>query len=191
MGEAAAGATGGSTEQTACFDRAKELAALPDGRLPTFEELAAIESDSSSEVPDRQACLDAITEAIAIAAEAGQGWRSTGSSEALLRHFAKRYDEAKRERSGLDFEDLQLGAVSLLRDSPGIGSSYRERFAHLLVDEFQDTNALQLALIEQLRGPDSRLFVVGDRFQAIYGFRHADIGVFNREEERFRERPRR
>ena len=81
--------------------------------------------------------------------------------------------------------------MSLLRDSPGIGSSYRERFAHLLVDEFQDTNALQLALIEQLRGPDSRLFVVGDRFQAIYGFRHADIGVFNREEERFRERPRR
>ena len=179
-----------AASRTAALPARRSWPALPDGRLPTFEELAELESDSSSKVTERQACLDAIAEAIAVAAEPGQGMEVYGVFGRALHHFAKRYDEAKRERSGLDFEDLQLGAVSLLRDSPGIGSSYRERFAHLLVDEFQDTNALQLALIEQLRGPDSRLFVVGDRFQAIYGFRHADIGVFNREEERFRERPR-
>src|SRR5439155_882729 len=49
---------------------------------------------------------------------------------------------------------------------------------HLMVDEFQDTNGLQLGLIEQLRGRDTRLFLVGDEFQSIYGFRHADVEVY-------------
>ena len=47
-----------------------------------------------------------------------------------------------------------------------------------MVDEFQDTNRLQLELIDALRGPETRLFVVGDEFQSIYGFRHADLEVF-------------
>ena len=54
-----------------------------------------------------------------------------------------------------------------------------------MVDEFQDTNGLQLRLIEQLRGPDTRLFLVGDEFQSIYGFRHADVEVYRREHRRF------
>ena len=54
-----------------------------------------------------------------------------------------------------------------------------------MVDEFQDTNGLQLNLIEQLRGPDTRLFLVGDEFQSIYGFRHADVEVYRREHRRF------
>ena len=54
-----------------------------------------------------------------------------------------------------------------------------------MVDEFQDTNGLQLSLIEQLRGPDTRLFLVGDEFQSIYGFRHADVEVYRREHRRF------
>ncbi len=56
-----------------------------------------------------------------------------------------------------------------------------------MVDEFQDTNALQLGLVEALRGPDTRLFVVGDEFQSIYGFRHADVDVYRREHARFAE----
>ena len=47
-----------------------------------------------------------------------------------------------------------------------------------MVDEFQDTNRLQLRLIEALRGPGTRLFCVGDELQSIYGFRHADLDVF-------------
>ena len=47
-----------------------------------------------------------------------------------------------------------------------------------MVDEFQDTNRLQLRLIEQLRGPEHALFLVGDELQSIYGFRHADVDVF-------------
>src|SRR6202012_5786608 len=60
---------------------------------------------------------------------------------------------------------------------------YRGRFSHLLVDEFQDTNRLQLRLIEALQGPKSQLVVVGDELQSIYSFRHADLDVFRRRRE--------
>src|SRR6185503_11044131 len=83
--------------------------------------------------------------------------------------------------------DLQLQSVELLRRSEPLRERYREQFRHLMVDEFQDTNGLQLSLIEQLRGPDTRLFVVGDEFQSIYGFRHADVEVYRREHRRFEE----
>jgi ATP-dependent helicase/nuclease subunit A len=95
----------------------------------------------------------------------------------LLRLYAGRYAELKDERSGLDFEDLQLYALRLLRETRA-GERWRGRFRHILVDEFQDTNRLQLALIEALRGPETSVFAVGDENQSIYGFRHADVGVF-------------
>ncbi len=103
----------------------------------------------------------------------------------LVARFGARYEELKAERAALDFEDLQLKTVELLASSPGLRDRYREQFRHLMVDEFQDTNALQLRLIEQLRGPDTRLFLVGDEFQSIYGFRHADIEVYRRQHRRF------
>ncbi len=56
-----------------------------------------------------------------------------------------------------------------------------------MVDEFQDTNGVQLALIDALRGPQARLFVVGDEFQSIYRFRHADLEVFRRRRHQARE----
>jgi ATP-dependent helicase/nuclease subunit A len=103
----------------------------------------------------------------------------------LISGFGRRYEELKAERSALDFEDLQLRAVELLRSSESLRERYRERFRHLMVDEFQDTNGLQLALVEQLRGPGTSLFLVGDEFQSIYGFRHADVEVYRREHSRF------
>jgi ATP-dependent exoDNAse (exonuclease V) beta subunit len=105
----------------------------------------------------------------------------------LVTRFGRRYEELKVERSALDFEDLQLQAVAVLRTSERIRDRYREQFRHLMVDEFQDTNELQLELIEQLRGPDTRLFLVGDEFQSIYGFRHADVDVYRRVHRRFAE----
>lgn len=102
----------------------------------------------------------------------------------LVRLFGRRYAELKAERAGLDFEDLQLRALALLRHSPRVRAAYRERFAELLVDEFQDTNRLQVDLISELRGPATRLFTVGDEFQSIYAFRHADVEVFRTERRR-------
>ncbi len=103
----------------------------------------------------------------------------------LLAAYDAEYERLKSIRSGLDFEDLQLRARDLLRDNEAVRARYRERFRHLLVDEFQDTNKVQLELIRLLQGPDTRLFCVGDELQSIYGFRHADLDVFRRERKRF------
>jgi ATP-dependent helicase/nuclease subunit A len=105
----------------------------------------------------------------------------------LVARFGTRYEALKEDRAALDFEDLQLKAVELLSTSEALRDRYREQFDHLMVDEFQDTNGLQLRLIEQLRGPETRLFLVGDEFQSIYGFRHADVDVYRRQHRRFAE----
>jgi ATP-dependent exoDNAse (exonuclease V) beta subunit len=96
----------------------------------------------------------------------------------LLTLFAERYGEAKARESALDFEDLQLEARDLLRSQPELRERERARFRSILVDEFQDTNRLQVDIIELLRTPETELFFVGDEFQSIYGFRHADVQVF-------------
>jgi ATP-dependent helicase/nuclease subunit A len=96
----------------------------------------------------------------------------------LLDRFAASYAEAKARESALDFEDLQLQARDLLRDHPEIREREGLRFRSIMVDEFQDTNRLQCDLVDLLRGPATELFFVGDEFQSIYGFRHADVGVF-------------
>src|SRR5207248_1730955 len=73
---------------------------------------------------------------------------------------------------------LELVARDLLRDDDGLGERYRARFAHVLVDELQDVNPLQEELLELVA--ENNLFTVGDELQSIYGFRHADVGVFRR-----------
>jgi ATP-dependent exoDNAse (exonuclease V) beta subunit len=97
----------------------------------------------------------------------------------LLTTFGEAYAEAKDAESAVDFEDLQLRARDLLRDDRAIRARERERFRSIMVDEFQDTNRLQTELLDLLcDGSDADLFVVGDEFQSIYGFRHADVAVF-------------
>ena len=96
----------------------------------------------------------------------------------LLERFAAAYAEAKARESALDFEDLQLAARDLLRDNPAIRERESLRFRSIMVDEFQDTNRLQCDLVDLLRGTGTELFFVGDEYQSIYGFRHADVGVF-------------
>jgi len=85
----------------------------------------------------------------------------------------------KAQLGVLDFEDLQIKTRNLLRDHSGIREHYRKNFATLLVDEHQDTDPLQMEIIELLAGgEEGRIFVVGDDKQSIYGFRGADVTVF-------------
>ena len=103
----------------------------------------------------------------------------------LLELFAADYAAAKERESALDFEDLQLLARNLLRDDARIR---RRRAApgsrSIMGDEFQDTNALQCDVIDFLAaGPPKEVFYVGDEFQSIYGFRHADVQVFRERRE--------
>jgi ATP-dependent helicase/nuclease subunit A len=104
----------------------------------------------------------------------------------LLDLFAAEYAAAKQRESALDFEDLQLLARDLLRDDDKVRETEQLRFRALMVDEFQDTNRLQCDIVDLLRSgsgaPD--VFFVGDEFQSIYGFRHADVAVFRERRER-------
>jgi ATP-dependent exoDNAse (exonuclease V) beta subunit len=103
----------------------------------------------------------------------------------LLELYDERYEAAKRERSGLDFEDLELVARDLLASDEGLREAYSSRFEHVLVDEFQDTNRLQNELLGLLSRDN--LFRVGDENQSIYRFRNADVGVFREHWEEARE----
>src|SRR5215467_2280862 len=84
--------------------------------------------------------------------------------------------EAACQREGLvDFPELLLRSFELLSRSDMLREHYRRRFSHILVDEFQDTNALQYRWLKQLTGPDTAVFAVGDDDQSIYAFRGANI----------------
>ncbi|HKH29895.1 MAG TPA: UvrD-helicase domain-containing protein [Gaiellaceae bacterium] len=102
--------------------------------------------------------------------------------QTLLDGFAEAYAAAKARESALDFEDLQLEARDLLRDHPEIRAKEALRFRAVMVDEFQDTNRLQCEVIDLL-SEHAEVFSVGDEFQSIYGFRHADVAVFRERRE--------
>jgi ATP-dependent helicase/nuclease subunit A len=98
-----------------------------------------------------------------------------GLIDALLDRYGAAYEAAKAERAAIDFDDLELRARDLLED-PTTRQRWAERFALILIDEFQDTNAVQLGILQSLERDN--LFAVGDEFQSIYRFRHADVNIF-------------
>jgi ATP-dependent exoDNAse (exonuclease V) beta subunit len=158
-----------------------------DGAVPpSLDELCAMRSGSKARV--LAAYNEAIEAAIARSAEAGEGGEAYRQVGRLLELFSARFAAAKEGRSGVDFEDLQVLAAALLERTEA-GEAYRSRFSHLMVDEFQDTNRLQLRLIKALRGPGSELIAVGDELQSIYGFRHADLNVFREQRRQIAARP--
>ncbi len=85
------------------------------------------------------------------------------------------YQEAANKAAVVDFAELLLRAHELLRDDPALLAHYQQRFSHLLVDEFQDTNTIQCAWLRLLCGDRGAIFAVGDDDQSIYGWRGARI----------------
>jgi len=85
------------------------------------------------------------------------------------------YEEACQRAGLVDFAELLLRAHELWQSTPGLLRHYQERFWHVLVDEFQDTNAIQYAWLRQLVGHDGNIFVVGDDDQSIYSWRGARV----------------
>jgi ATP-dependent helicase/nuclease subunit A len=155
-------------------ERASELLA-DSARPPSLDDLASVRSTSKAQpMAEYREAIEAALSALAEAGDGGSAYRHLGE---LLTLFSRRFTAAKERRGGIDFEDLQILAAGLLERTE-LGSAYKARFSHLLVDEFQDTNRLQMRLIEALRGRTTQLMVVGDELQSIYGFRHADLDVF-------------
>ena len=118
----------------------------------------------------------------------------------VARPVLQRYRDHKRASAQLDFDDLILAARDLLRDHDDVRRALGQRFAHVLVDEFQDTDPLQTEIFwrlcgEPVDGEDDwtrfrirpgALFLVGDPKQAIYRFRGADVGAYVQAREAFR-----
>jgi DNA helicase II / ATP-dependent DNA helicase PcrA len=89
------------------------------------------------------------------------------------------YEEACQRAGVVDFAELLLRAYELWRDNPGLLQHYRTRFRHVLVDEFQDTNAIQYKWLMLLAGPEGMPFAVGDDDQSIYRWRGARVENLN------------
>lgn len=85
------------------------------------------------------------------------------------------YEKLRQEAGALDFDDLLLETVRLFREQPEIRTKWRGQFKHILIDEYQDTNAAQYAIVKSLVNDSRNICVVGDDWQSIYSWRGADF----------------
>ena len=98
----------------------------------------------------------------------------------------KKYEDYCKENNLLDFDDLIIKTIELFEKNPNVLDYYQDQFEYIMVDEFQDTNALQYDLIHMLASKHKNIFVVGDDFQSIYSFRGAKIENINKFQKDYR-----
>ncbi len=153
-------------------------------RLPTPR--PGREPGGQAELDLEAAEMDAQAKREARAEVDAQGARAVALWDELLERFGEHYAQAKHARAGLDFDDLELRAGELLASDEHVRRAWAQRFELLMVDELQDVNPRQLALVQALEREN--LFTVGDEWQSIYGFRHADVGLFRAREDELRPR---
>ena len=95
--------------------------------------------------------------------------------EEVIGRVYERYEKNLTESKALDFDDLLVKTVLLFRKNPEMLARYQERYIHVMVDEFQDTNMVQYELIKQIGAKYRNICVVGDPDQSIYSWRAADL----------------
>jgi len=108
----------------------------------------------------------------------------TYRDEVVKRVYAE-YQKRLVASNAVDFDDILLYTARLLEDNPSVRDKYAQRFRHVLVDEFQDTNLAQYALIKQLASINRNVFCVGDQDQSVYSWRGADWRNIQRFEQDF------
>ncbi|NLP19097.1 MAG: UvrD-helicase domain-containing protein, partial [Firmicutes bacterium] len=155
------------------YDRADQLALVR-------EILRELNLDDKRFSP--QGCLAAIgrakNELVGPSAFHSYLTKHSSYSDFYIRHLDniyKLYQEKLEENKALDFDDLLNTTVHLFEEYPEVLQRYRDRFQHILVDEYQDTNHAQYMLVKLLATEQGNLLVVGDDYQSIYGFRGADL----------------
>lgn len=94
---------------------------------------------------------------------------------AQIARLDRLYQERKRERNAMDYDDLLTNWKRMLEEKPEIAATYQDQFEHILVDEYQDTNRLQAEIVDLLAAKRRNLMVVGDDAQAIFGWRGANF----------------
>jgi len=85
------------------------------------------------------------------------------------------YEKLRKAAGALDFDDLLLETVRLLKEQPEIRQKWRDKFTHVLIDEYQDTNSAQYMIVKSLVNEAKNICVVGDDWQSIYSWRGADF----------------
>lgn len=120
--------------------------------------------------------LEAISKAKNAQMEPDQYLLQTGSYyEELAAKVYARYQKELKDTNSLDFDDMIRLTVKLFQEYPQVLEKYQEQFRYIMVDEYQDTNSLQYTLIHLLAKKHGNIFVIGDDYQSIYGWRQADI----------------
>ena len=99
---------------------------------------------------------------------------SAKCSAETFREIYRQYEEERKKRRKIDFDDMLVLCCELLSSRPEVLAGWQGKFRYILIDEFQDINRIQYDVIRLLALPENNLFVVGDDDQAIYGFRGAD-----------------
>ncbi len=113
-----------------------------------------------------------------ISPEENEKNRGEGDFDEATAAVFSRYEEGLRLNNAFDFDDLIGKAVLILRENPDVLRKYRERFRHILIDEYQDINAAQYLLVRLLAAEHQNVCAVGDDQQSIYGFRGSDFRNF-------------
>ncbi len=176
-------------------NRVLSFGTLPPVRSPEYPEkkdaVQNLRKGALQALKDAQACFYAPSERIM--ADLQNTAAPIGGLLELLRRFDRQYSQEKRRRKLMDFSDLEHEAIRLLRQKGStrpsaaareIGAKYRE----ILVDEYQDSNAVQECIFEAVSQNGKNRFMVGDVKQSIYRFRLADPGIFLEKYEAYAER---
>lgn len=120
--------------------------------------------------------LEAISKAKNAQMEPDQYLLQTGSYyEELAAKVYERYQKELKTTNALDFDDMIRLTVKLFQEYPKVLEKYQDQFRYIMVDEYQDTNQMQYTLVHLLSKKHGNLFVIGDDYQSIYGWRQADI----------------
>jgi ATP-dependent exoDNAse (exonuclease V) beta subunit len=150
--------------------------------LATLDDLRALIGQLREQNPNAARTLESLLAAFDPALEQ----RARDIACALLEltvAYLREYETLKQTRGALDFDDMQIRALQLLRDSATVRRRYQRMFRYTLVDETQDIDGLQAQIIDIL-SEGGNLMVVGDAQQSIYGFRYADPRVFGEWQQR-------
>ncbi|MDD4871435.1 MAG: ATP-dependent helicase [Kiritimatiellae bacterium] len=106
---------------------------------------------------------------------AGERFRDSDIDPDKIAHVHDRYTNHKNKLGAMDFDDLLSNCLKLFREKTEVLARYQEQFLHVLVDEYQDTNAIQAELVDRIVAKNRNVLVVGDDFQSIYSWRGADF----------------
>ncbi len=164
------------------YDRDFVIFDTDDQRQVVKQALKDLNLDDKKFTPNRM--LNGISNAKNELVTAEQ-YAATNYISEITRRVYSQYQDILIANNAMDFDDLLMNAVLLFEDNPDVLLRYQQKYEHILVDEFQDTNTAQYGLLTRLAAGHNNIFVVGDSDQSIYKWRGADFRNLNRFRQHF------